>query len=91
MLVILFLIFAEYHPLSENIHLTMSAQDRLRQGAGRNATLLQGLSETEYAVSALSESQAYIGDLSREISQCNRQLRTLSLGTKREKEEHDHY
>ena len=69
----------------------MSTQDILFQAAGKNAELLNGLSQTEYAKSALSQSQAYLKDLDHEVRQCNKQVSILSAKTRSEHADHKKY
>lgn len=61
------------------------------EAAMKNAALLQGLSDTEYALSALRQSQTYLDDLEREMYECNKQIGLLASKTKIEKEQHDKY
>lgn len=69
----------------------MSAQQLLVQAASKNTELLRGLHETEYASSALQQSQAYLDDLDREISQCDAQVKQLEAKTRTELEDHKKY
>lgn len=69
----------------------MSAQDRLLRAATKNAELLHGLSQTEYATSALRQSQAYLDDLDHEIKQCDRQIISLNARTRAEHGDHKRY
>ncbi|KAL8675469.1 MAG: hypothetical protein Q9168_000170 [Polycauliona sp. 1 TL-2023] len=58
---------------------------------GKNAELLQGLNETQYASSALKQSQAYLNDLNREIKSCNTEVQRLGIKTASEYKEHKKY
>ncbi|KAL8652922.1 MAG: hypothetical protein Q9226_004063 [Calogaya cf. arnoldii] len=69
----------------------MSAQQSLLQAASKNAELLQGLNETEYASSALGQSQAYLNDLDREIKACNSEVQRLESKTATELRDHKKY
>ncbi|KAL8846036.1 MAG: hypothetical protein Q9221_008849 [Calogaya cf. arnoldii] len=69
----------------------MSAQHSLLQAASKNAELLQGLNETEYASSALEQSQAYLNDLDREIKVCDSEVQRLESKTATELKDHKKY
>ncbi|KAL8917309.1 MAG: hypothetical protein Q9208_008030 [Pyrenodesmia sp. 3 TL-2023] len=69
----------------------MSAQQLLVQAASKNTELLRGLHETEYASSALQQSQAYLDDLDREIGRCDAQIKQLEAKTTTELEDHKKY
>lgn len=69
----------------------MSVQEQLVQASTRNAEILRELGETEYAASALRQSQAYLSDLDREIEQCNRSIKQLELKTRSEHKDHKKY
>ena len=66
----------------------MSTQERIISSASQNEELLQALSETDYASSALNQTNAYIRDIESQIAT---ETKTLSALTKRVNEElHDH-
>ncbi|KAL8875633.1 MAG: hypothetical protein Q9198_006038 [Flavoplaca austrocitrina] len=69
----------------------MSAQQALVEAASKNAELLQRINETEYASSALQQSQTYLNDLDREIKNWNSEIQRLELKTASEFKDHKKY
>lgn len=69
----------------------MSAHELLVQAASKNAELLHGLNQTQYATSALRQSKAYLSDLDREIQQCDQQIKPLEAKTRSERADHKKY
>ena len=69
----------------------MSAQQALVEAASKNAELLQRINETEYASSALKQSQTYLNDLDREIKNWNSEIQRLEVKTASEFKDHKKY
>ncbi|KAL9595987.1 MAG: hypothetical protein Q9219_006110 [cf. Caloplaca sp. 3 TL-2023] len=89
----------EYKDLNPHMHrrysklrlFATSAEQRLLEAAVKNAKLLQGLCETDYASSALQQDQVYLADIDREIKECDKSINLLIGKRKKEHENHKRY
>jgi hypothetical protein len=70
----------------------MSAiQSKIQQAASQNASLLQGLHETDSAPSQLEQQNAYIKDLDRQIAETTKRVTDLKRKTATELKDHEKY
>jgi hypothetical protein len=68
-----------------------SIQDKIQQAASQNASLLQGLQETDSAPSQLQQQDAYINDLNHQIAVINERVHKLKKATAAELRDHEKY
>ncbi|KAF2024058.1 hypothetical protein EK21DRAFT_104942 [Setomelanomma holmii] len=69
----------------------MSIQSKIQEAASQNATLLQGLHETDSAPSQLHQQNAYIADLDHQIATINKRVADLKRKTAAELKDHEKY
>ena len=68
-----------------------SIQEKIQQAASQNASLLQGLQETDSAPSQLQQQDAYINDLNHQIAVINQRVNKLKQATAAELRDHEKY
>jgi hypothetical protein len=68
-----------------------SIQTKIQEAASQNASLLQGLHETDSAPSQLQQQNAYIRDLDNQISNINKRVADLKRKTATELKDHEKY
>lgn len=74
------------------INIIMSSiHTKIQEAASRNATLLQGLHETDSAPSQLEQQNAYIADLDRQIANTTKRVNDLKRKTAAELKDHEKY
>jgi hypothetical protein len=68
-----------------------SIHQKIQEAASQNASLLQGLHETDSAPSQLQQQDAYIGDLDHQIANINKRVADLKRKTATELKDHEKY
>jgi chromosome segregation ATPase len=68
-----------------------SIQTKIQEAASQNASLLQGLHETDSAPSQLQQQNAYIKDLDHQIANINKRVADLKRRTATELKDHEKY
>lgn len=68
-----------------------SIHTKIQEAASQNASLLQGLHETDSAPTQLQQQIAYIQDLDSQIATTTKQLETLKRNTAKELKDHEKY
>ncbi|KAH7066431.1 hypothetical protein BKA63DRAFT_524340 [Paraphoma chrysanthemicola] len=69
----------------------MSIASKIQEAASQNATLLQGLHETDSAPSQLHQQNAYIADLDHQVAVINKRVTDLKRKTASELKDHEKY
>jgi hypothetical protein len=68
-----------------------STNQKIQEAASQNASLLQGLHETDSAPSQLQQQDAYIRDLDQQIQDTNKRVADLKRKTATELKDHEKY
>jgi predicted RNase H-like nuclease (RuvC/YqgF family) len=85
--------FLPTHRPNHTYHQTTMSdiQSKIQQAASQNASLLQGLHETDSAPSQLEQQNAYIKDLDRQIAETTKRVTDLKRKTATELKDHEKY
>jgi chromosome segregation ATPase len=87
-------VISTFHNLVETTQFTFdmsSTNQKIQEAASQNASLLQGLHETDSAPSQLQQQDAYIRDLDQQIQSINKRVADLKRKTATELKDHEKY